>query len=109
MVCSNQTVLGCLVNIPGIGSILGVSVATASTIAYAIDAEDALVDDRRSDSQDNPFTILFIKHTLFLLCTKQNPFSIYFIVDQIGRVNINFEGFENNKLCDWVEIAKVTA
>jgi hypothetical protein len=34
-----SSVLGCLVNIPGIGSILGVSVATASTIAYAIDGE----------------------------------------------------------------------
>jgi hypothetical protein len=34
-----NVILGCLVNIPGIGSILGVSVATASTIAYAIDGE----------------------------------------------------------------------
>ncbi|CAJ2665339.1 unnamed protein product [Trifolium pratense] len=105
----------------GIGSILGVSVATASTIAYAIDAEDALVDDRHNDSQDlseaeenvqdllklvgkfwwplffivtvltnldNPFTILFIKVTLFLLCTKPNPFSVYFIVDQLCQQSI---------------------
>jgi hypothetical protein len=32
---------------------------------------------------DNPFTILFIKLTLFLLCTKPNPFSVYIIVDQV--------------------------
>lgn len=48
----------------GIGCILGVSVATASTIAYATNAEDALVDDhRRSDSLnlDYPLTTLLIK------------------------------------------------
>ncbi|XP_004489244.1 uncharacterized protein [Cicer arietinum] len=100
----------------GIGSILGVSVATASTIGYAMDAGNALVDDRHIDSQDlseveenvqhlwklagkfwlpffffvtvltnldEPFTILFIKMTLFLLSTKPNPFSVYIFVDQL--------------------------
>lgn len=32
---------------------------------------------------DNPFTILFIKLTLFLLSTKPNPFSVYVFVDQV--------------------------
>ncbi|KEH24800.1 hypothetical protein MTR_6g005430 [Medicago truncatula] len=119
----------------GIGCILGVSVATASTIAYATNAEDALVDDhRRSDSLnldyplttllvkiwlerymeylwklvrrfwvsiffvatvltklDHPFTILFIKLTLFLLSTNPNPFSVNVFVDQVRYCsNYNF-------------------
>ncbi|CAK8533729.1 unnamed protein product [Lathyrus sativus] len=36
----------------GIGCILGASVATASTIAYSMDVEDTLWDDRRNNSQD---------------------------------------------------------
>jgi len=32
-------ILGCLVHIPGIGCVLGVPVATASTIAYATNGE----------------------------------------------------------------------
>lgn len=117
----------------GIGCILGASVATASTIAYATNAEDALVDDHhRSDSLnldyplttllvkiwleryveylwklvrrfwlpllfvatvltslDYPFTILFIKLTLFLLSTNPNPFSVYVFVDQLCKQSIS--------------------
>nr|AFK44038.1 unknown [Lotus japonicus] len=32
---------------------------------------------------EDPFTILFIKLTLFLLSTKPNPFSVYIFVDQL--------------------------
>ncbi|XP_058773114.1 uncharacterized protein LOC131647239 isoform X2 [Vicia villosa] len=114
----------------GIGCILGISAATASAIAYSMDVEDALWDDRHNNSQDlsedeeniqdlykvvgkfwlpilffltvltnldNPFTILFIKLTLFLLSTKPNPFSVYVFVDQLCQQSIREDTSSFNK------------
>ncbi|CAI8594522.1 unnamed protein product [Vicia faba] len=47
---------------------------------------------------DNPFTILFIKLTLFLLSTKPNPFSVYVFVDQLCQQSIREDtSFFNKK------------
>ncbi|KAI5442332.1 uncharacterized protein LOC127119268 isoform X2 [Lathyrus oleraceus] len=77
----------------GIGCILGASVATASTIAYSMDVEDALWDNRRNNSQDlledeeniqdlwKVVGKLWLPILFFLtvLTNLDNPFAILFI------------------------------